>query len=146
MTKLNISEANNDKTTLLEDKYLRDLIEDQSNSRIKNNLRVFVLSIDNNEELFFAQPNPKLGLTLENSAIFLQKTCPNIQRIGCLKSWSTVNERHKYKADDSNSTTVPLLSFLLPNFKLVRTSRSCDCLEKFDKPCCIQVATDLSRD
>ena len=136
------------KTTLLEDKWLRDLIEDQSNSRIKNNLRVFVLNVDTSEELWnsYTQPDTKLGLTLENSAIFLQKTCPNIQRIGCLNSWSTIIETNKDKSTDPNSTTVSLERFLLPNFKLVRTSRSCECLENFDRPCCIQVSVDLTRE
>ena len=148
MIRLNISGGGDTIIPLMKDDDLKDLIEDKANSRIKNNLRVFVLSADTSEDFigFSCKPTAKLGLTLEKSAILLQKSCPNIQKIGCLKSWSTscTSDKGRTTLDDDPNPMLPLEKFLLPNFKVIQTSRNCDCLENFNKPCCIQTVSDLS--
>ena len=70
---------------LIHDEQLRSLILDPDNSKIRRNLRVFVLSTGCNGKDVIR--DSKLGLSIENSAAFLQKNCENIKQIGCLKSW-----------------------------------------------------------
>ena len=123
------------------------MIEDPENSRIRQSLRVFILSIDNNADTIdvrgYLRSSSRLGLSLEHSALMLQKLCPNIQRIGCLKSWCSSNNTSIDRSSDKYTKLIPLDSFLLPNFKLVKTSRKCECLQKFGKPCCTRVTNDL---
>ena len=147
ITQINVSEPTDARGALIDDAGLKSLIEDPENSRIRQNLRVFILSIDNNADTIdvrgYLRSSTRLGLSLEHSALMLQKLCPNIQRIGCLKSWSSSNNTNIDQSSDNYTKLIPLDSFLLPNFKLVKTSRKCECLQKFGKPCCTRVTNDL---
>ena len=75
-----------------------------------------------------------LGLSIENSAMLLQKECKRIQRIGCLRSWSWKPTQNGYIHGPEYGSKpmvppVPLDSFLLPGFKLVKTipkNEGCD--------------------
>ena len=146
ITQMNVSEPNDRRGALIDDVDLKSLIEDPENSRIRQNLRVFILSIDNADAIDvrgYLRSSTRLGLSLEHSAVMLQKLCPNIQRIGCLKSWSSSSYNNTDQALENYTKLVPLDSFLLPNFKVVKTSRKCECFQKFDKPCCTRVTNDL---
>ena len=97
ITQMNVSEPNDRRGALIDDVDLKSLIEDPENSRIRQNLRVFILSIDTVDAIDvrgYLLSSTRLGLSLEHSAVMLQKLCPNIQRIGCLKSWSSSNNNN----------------------------------------------------
>ena len=147
ITQMNVSEPNDARGALIDDADLKSLIEDPENSRIRQNLRVFILSIDNNADAIdvrgYLRSSARLGLSLEKSAVMLQKLCPNIQRIGCLKSWSSSSNTNTGRSLENYTKLIPLDSFILPNFKLEKTFRKCECLQKFDKPCCTRLTNDL---
>ena len=132
---------------LINEDELKSLFLDPNNVRIRKNLRVFELSIEEQEngELH----DNELGLSIENFATFLQKQCKNIQRIGCLKSWSWKPTRNGYiHGPDFGSkpvvSPVPLDSFLLPGFKLVKSMKCCECCDIVNNPSCGRIIKDLT--